>query len=37
MIAFRMKGPIQLANNYDKILLDKKISVILTKAWHECN
>lgn len=22
MIAFRMKGPIQLANNYDKILLD---------------
>lgn len=28
---------IQLANNFDQILLDKKASAVLTKAWLECN
>lgn len=37
MIAFRMKGPIQLVNNYDKILLDKKVSIVAAKAWQEFN
>lgn len=37
MIAFRMKAPIQLANNYDKILLDKKVSIVAAKAWQEFN